>query len=90
MSSTFFKNPIFVQIGYEEKTTFWRDFSIAELYGENGIKDTYERAKQDWQDMSKDFAKEHKNVQLKSFDVPHYIHSYIPDELAKEIRKFLK
>lgn len=50
MSSTFFKNPIFVQIGYEEKTTFWRDFSIAELYGKNGIKDTYERAKQDWQD----------------------------------------
>ena len=47
-------------------------------------------AKQDWQDMSKDFAKEHKNVQLKSFDVPHYIHSYIPGELAKEIRKFLK
>ena len=47
-------------------------------------------ARKDWQDMSKDFAKDHKNVQLKSFDVPHYIHSYIPDELAKEIRKFLK
>ena len=47
-------------------------------------------ARKAWQDMSKDFAKDHKNVQLKSFDVPHYIHSYIPDELAKEIRKFLK
>ena len=47
-------------------------------------------ARKGWQDMSKDFAKDHKNVQLKSFDVPHYIHSYIPDELAKEIRKFLK
>lgn len=47
-------------------------------------------ARKGWQDMSKDFAKDHKNVQLKIFDVPHYIHSYIPDELAKKIRKFLK
>lgn len=50
MTSTFFKNPLFAEFGYEEKTTFWSDFSIADLFGEDGIKDTYERAKQSWQD----------------------------------------
>ena len=30
--------------GYEMKTTFWVDFSIADRYGEDAIVDTYERA----------------------------------------------
>lgn len=50
MSSIFSQNPFFTEFGYEEKTTFWSDFSIADLFGEDGIKDTYERAKQSWQD----------------------------------------
>lgn len=29
------------QFGYEPKTTFWQDFSIADLFGESAIKDTY-------------------------------------------------
>lgn len=29
--------------GYEMKTTFWQDFSIAERYGEDAIVDTYHR-----------------------------------------------
>lgn len=34
--------------GYEPKTTFYTDFSIADAYGENGVKDTYHRAFNEW------------------------------------------
>lgn len=33
---------------YECKTTFWMDFSIAELFGESAIRDTYRRAMKEW------------------------------------------
>ncbi|MGF0098543.1 hypothetical protein ACQRD6_09410 [Prevotella sp. SGI.027] len=35
-------------IGYEPKTTFWMDFSIADRFGANAIKDTYNRAFKEW------------------------------------------
>lgn len=34
-------NPIFREMGYTELTTFWNDFSIADAFGEEAIKDTY-------------------------------------------------
>ena len=34
--------------GYELKTTFWEDFTIAERDGLLGIKDTYDRAFEEW------------------------------------------
>ena len=34
--------------GYETKTTFWLDFTIAEKFGANAIKDTFERSFRDW------------------------------------------
>lgn len=36
--------------GYECKTTFWDDFSIAERFGISAIKDTFKRAFQGWKD----------------------------------------
>lgn len=42
------KNPMFELIGYEEKTTFWSDFSIADAFGVNAIKDTFNRAFKEW------------------------------------------
>lgn len=36
--------------GYEMKTTFWTDFTIADRFGENAIKDTYKRAFNEWKD----------------------------------------
>lgn len=27
--------------GYETKTTFWEDFSIADVFGVSAVKDTY-------------------------------------------------
>lgn len=55
--SDFFNNmnaglqPFLEMTGYEPKTTFWSDFSIAEAVGgEKAIKDTYERAFKEWKD----------------------------------------
>ena len=48
--TTSYTNPIFEMNGYEPKTTFWTDFSIADMFGAEGVKDTYNRAKEDWQD----------------------------------------
>ena len=33
---------------YECITTFWDDFSIAEHFGDDAIKDTYNRAMEEW------------------------------------------
>ena len=46
--TTGYTNPIFEMIGYEPKTTFWSDFSIADMFGVEGVKDTYNRAKDEW------------------------------------------
>ena len=34
--------------GYETMTTFWQDFSIADRFGVDAIKDTYKRAFNEW------------------------------------------
>lgn len=34
--------------GYKPKTTFYMDFSIADAFGYNAIKDTYKRALKSW------------------------------------------
>lgn len=34
--------------GYETFTTFFEDFTIAEYFGVNAIKDTYNRAFNEW------------------------------------------
>ena len=34
--------------GYELKTTFWSDFSIADAFGIDAIKDTFNRAFNEW------------------------------------------
>lgn len=36
--------------GYEFKTTFWMDFTIADQFGLDAVKDTYERAFNEWKD----------------------------------------
>jgi hypothetical protein len=36
--------------GYEMKTTFWSDFSIAEKFGVESIKDTFNRSFKEWKD----------------------------------------
>lgn len=35
-------------IGYEPKTTFWDDFSIADRFGEKAVADTFKRAFNEW------------------------------------------
>ena len=36
--------------GYEIKTTFWEDFSIADVFGLLAIEDTYNRAFEEWKE----------------------------------------
>ena len=40
--------PFLDMSGYQPKTTFWQDFSIADVFGEDAIKDTYNRAFNEW------------------------------------------
>ena len=39
--------------GYETVTTFWQDFSIADHFGPSAIKDTFNRAFNEWKDNYK-------------------------------------
>lgn len=36
-------------LDYECQTTFWEDFSIAERFGAEAIRDTYKRARAEWE-----------------------------------------
>ena len=40
--------PFLEMSGYQPITTFWSDFTIAEAFGASAIKDTYNRAFNDW------------------------------------------
>lgn len=42
--------PMSLMTGYEMKTTFWTDFNIADRFGLDAIKDTYNRAFNEWKD----------------------------------------
>ena len=37
--------------GYETITSFWSDFTIADRFGVNAIKDTYKRAFNEWKKL---------------------------------------
>ena len=38
------------KLSYEYKTTFWEDFSIADMFGPSAVQDTYNRAFREWRD----------------------------------------
>lgn len=40
--------PFLDATGYEPKTTFWMDFSIADKFGVSAVKDTFKRAFEEW------------------------------------------
>lgn len=42
------KDPIMEEIGYQPKTSFWMDFSIADAFGVSAVEDTYNRAFNEW------------------------------------------
>lgn len=39
---------IMADLGYETKTTFYQDFTIADMFGVDAVKDTYNRAFNEW------------------------------------------
>lgn len=47
------ENPVVItitpdEIGYQYKTTFWQDFSIADKFGPGAVRDTFNRAFEEW------------------------------------------
>ena len=36
------------ETGYKPLTTFWQDFSIADVFGKDAVQDTYNRAFSEW------------------------------------------
>jgi len=38
------------ETGYKPRTTFWQDFSIADVFGEGAVTDTFQRAFAEWKD----------------------------------------
>lgn len=40
--------PFLDMSGYQPKTTFWQDFSIADVFGKDAIMDTFNRAFDEW------------------------------------------
>lgn len=43
-----FSKAIREMCGYETFTTFWADLTIAEVYGEEAVRETFERVTRDW------------------------------------------
>ena len=45
-----FFNQMCEMTGYCSKTTFWMDFTIADMFGEESIRNTFGRAMHEWKD----------------------------------------
>lgn len=43
-----FSRGILEMCGYKTFTTFWGDLTIAEVYGEQAVRETFERVTKDW------------------------------------------
>lgn len=39
---------VMAECGYSVRTTFWNDFSIADAFGEEAVRDTFKRAFGEW------------------------------------------
>ena len=44
------RKEIFNMGEYDMKTTFWHDFSIADVFGVDAVRDTYNRAFEEWKE----------------------------------------
>lgn len=42
--------PLIKMTGYKPKTTFWEDFSIADVFGVKEVEDTFNRVFKEWKD----------------------------------------
>ena len=52
---SYFEN-MCAQTGYTPITTFWKDFSIAEIFDIDAIEDMYKRYFDEWKDSVKEFT----------------------------------
>ncbi len=47
-------------------------------------------SKNDWRDISKNYASNCENTKIIELDVPHYLHNYDYEKINKEIRKYIE
>ncbi len=47
-------------------------------------------SKNEWRDISKNYASNFKNTKIIELDVPHYLHNYEYEKINKEIRKYIE
>ena len=57
--------------GYEPKTTFYTDFSIADMFGEDGVRDTYRRSFKNWHNNTEYITELAMVMSWKSFEHEH-------------------
>ena len=76
--------------GYKPLTTFYRDFSIADMYGESAINDTYNRVVKEFKDNYKYLTELVMVLNWKIFE--HYQHNddyaRLYDKLWKELDQY--
>lgn len=89
--------------GYKPKTTFYTDFSIADKFGVDAIKDTYKRAFTDWKDNTvyvtelvmvlnwkawEHSAKHNKKYTMLYTDLYYIVHKWCIDNLKGKDRQY--
>lgn len=89
--------------GYKPKTTFYTDFSIADKFGVDAIKDTYKRAFTDWKDNTvyvtelvmvlnwkawEHSAKHNKKYTTLYTDLYYIVHKWCIDNLKGKDRQY--
>lgn len=78
-------------IGYEPKTTFWDDFSIAERFGRDAVIDTFKRVFNKWKDNHVYLTELVMVLNHKlwaHYDRENYEFSVIYDELWKKANSY--
>ncbi|BDR52906.1 hypothetical protein KIM372_08130 [Bombiscardovia nodaiensis] len=53
----------------------------------NGKGTGYKR--DEWRDLQRSFQAQQGNAQIRYFEAPHYLHDYLPEQIAQEIMSFL-
>ena len=79
---------IVLENGYEMKTTFWSDFTIADAFGVKAIQDTYNRAFGEWKNNTEYVTELAMVLNFKLFqwyDKQRYEYWTLYDKLWKEI-----
>lgn len=78
-------------IGYTQKTTFFRDFSVADAFGVEAIRDTYKRSMESYKDNCEYLTELVMVLNWKlweHFEAGHKLYAKVYDALWKEADQY--